>query len=200
MQLWERYETICIERRWRWSFSLLSVDWSKWQAFAWRSFNGTAELEPPLPKWCGCTSLFLFNGAIAPFSTLSMVRLDILHPSGYHLLPSRPCAAFQKKSKRPAHPMIKKMLLFSIRWWQKKYFSIRSSPKKSPFLLSRHSDGRPRRKAPFLWSFSSLLECKNIFFLSWCSCPSLQRILSSSMVTLTLPIWKKSLTGLEKNP
>ena len=65
----------------RWSFSLLSVDWSKWQAFAWRSFNGTADLEPPLPKWCGCTSLFLLGGVAAPFSYLSMVQLHLSFPS-----------------------------------------------------------------------------------------------------------------------
>ena len=34
MQLRGRYKTIRFKRRWGWSFSLLSVDWSKWEACA----------------------------------------------------------------------------------------------------------------------------------------------------------------------
>ena len=70
---------------------------------------------------------------------------------------------------------------------------------RSRFLLSSHSDGRHRRKGSSLSNlFPLFLNAKIFSFFPGAAATSLQRILSSSMVPLTLSIWKKSLTGLEK--
>lgn len=100
-----RYGTIRVERKWGWSFNLLSMDWSQWEVGAWRGFNGAAELELSshsmvrlswkFCQWCDCLSF------------LSLVRtfLSFLHRCGCSGNSLNGVAAFSC-SKIFSHPLL----------------------------------------------------------------------------------------------